>query len=649
MDKTHWVMDFETLQNCFLAVFEDFREDDNTTLVFVVHTLRNDIEKFIDFLERNQKLKELHISFNGLNFDSQITQYVLNNKALLISMTADEAARAIYAQSQEVIRRSRAKEWAMFPERKLSIGQVDIFKTNHWDNVNKSASLKWIQYAMDWPNLQEMPIHHTTEIKTQTEVDDIESYCRNDVSSTKRILHLCKKQINLRKTIGNKYDMSCYNYSNTKIGSELLLKLYCDKTGQSPWEVKQGRTRRESIVLKDIVFPYVAFKSKEFNSLLDTILDTTVYNTKGSFKHTQRFMGYEFEYGSGGVHQSVAGIYKSDIEFIIIDCDVASLYPSIAVQNGMYPAHLGPVFFQTYKNDIVGVRLAEKAKGKLGDIAIIEGFKEAANATYGNSNSEYSWLYDPQYTMQTTINGQLLITMLAEEFLLTLPDSQLLQTNTDGITMRIRRSDVEKYYQICKNWEAKTKLTLEYAEYSKMFIWDINNYISVYSDGKTKCKGRFEWEDLQNYKPTHLHKNKSFLIVSKAIFNYFVNDILPETYIVNNRNIYDYCGVSRIKGHDWKFEELSIGSQGLVKTELQDTIRYYISDKGKKIVKTHKEDGRQIQNQAGQWLQTVFNKYEKKAWEDYNVEDSFYLQEIYKEINNITLGPSGAQLSLNFD
>lgn len=61
-----------------------------------------------------------------------------------------------------------------------------------------------------------------------------------------------------------------------------------------------------------------------------------------------------------------------------------ALYPSIACVNKMYPAHLGEDFFKVYKNNIVDVRLAEKLKPKNErNIAIIEGFKEAANASYG--------------------------------------------------------------------------------------------------------------------------------------------------------------------------------------------------------------------------------------------------------------------------
>jgi len=71
IDRQHWVMDYETLSNCFVAVFESVKS--THTEVFVVHDLQNDIDELILFLERNRDYDEWHVSFNGLGFDSQIT------------------------------------------------------------------------------------------------------------------------------------------------------------------------------------------------------------------------------------------------------------------------------------------------------------------------------------------------------------------------------------------------------------------------------------------------------------------------------------------------------------------------------------------------------------------------------------------------
>lgn len=644
MERTHWVMDYETMANLFVGVFESYNSE--KTEVFTIHSsICNDIKPLIKFLQRNKSLKEKHISFNGISFDSQITQFILKNQTKLLKMDAQDIVDAIYAEAQETISRSNAREFSKYPEWKLSIEQIDVYKINHWDNKNKRTSLKWAQFAMDWPNLQDMPIHHTEKVYTEEEILMIVKYCINDVRSTKKILHLSKPLIAVRQQIKEKYGLECYNYSNTKLGSQLLLGLYCEATDKKKYDVKDLRTFRSGIPINDILFDYIEFKTPPFQQFLKKLKDKTIYNTKSDFKYKLRFRGYEFHYGAGGIHQCIKpGKYLAENDIIIKDLDVASLYPSIACMNNMSPAHLGDEFFHVYKNDIVDVRLSEKKKPKADrDIAIIEGFKEAANATYGNSNSEYSWLYDPKYTMQTTINGQLLLSMLVEDLLINIPESILLQTNTDGATMQFDKKYLDKYDEICKAWEEKTKLILEYADYSAMYIWDVNNYISLYTDGNTKCKGRFEWEDLQNHKYSHLHKNKSHLIVAKAIYNYFINGIDPTEYIKSNTSIFDYCAGVKIKG-DWSFYESSIQDGEHVKNKLQKTIRYYISNKGSKILKINNSDNRQIQVEAGKWMQNVFNTYIEKPFEEYDINYDYYLENIMKEIR--ILEPKNQQLKL---
>ena len=73
--NNHWVMDYETMSNCFVAVFEHYKTDEQK--IFVVHEDRNDFKEFIEFLETNISNKERHISYNGLGFDAQITEYIL--------------------------------------------------------------------------------------------------------------------------------------------------------------------------------------------------------------------------------------------------------------------------------------------------------------------------------------------------------------------------------------------------------------------------------------------------------------------------------------------------------------------------------------------------------------------------------------------
>ena len=77
------------------------------------------------------------------------------------------------------------------------------------------------------------------------------------------------------------------------------------------------------------------------------------------------------------------------------------------------------------------------------------GNESYSSKSYGKSNEESSFLYDPLYTMRTTINGQLLLTMLIEDILLN-TSALLLQGNTDGATVYIKRSELDLCLELCK-------------------------------------------------------------------------------------------------------------------------------------------------------------------------------------------------------
>ena len=633
MSQSNYVMDYETILNCFVAVFEHYTEDKQE--IFVIHELQDDFDKLLTFLQHNKKHKEWHISFNGLSFDSQITEYILREAAVLTPMSSEERANAIYKKAQSVIWRQGMGEWSEFPEKDLSIPQIDLFKLNHWDNPAKRSSLKWIQYSMHWDNIQEMPIHHSAFIRTRKELDMIIDYCINDVRSTKRIMHLSKGQINLRNNLSKQYNLYLRSASEPRISKELFLMFLSNKTGIKKYNLRQMRTHRGVIPVKDLILPYTKFESETFQDLLDNFKMVMIdaNQTKGGFKYSIIYHGVKTDFGLGGVHGcNEPGVYTSDEEMIIMSSDVVSYYPNLAIKNKWSPAQIPKeAFCEQYE-----WFFEERKKIPKSDPTNYV-YKIILNSTYGLSNDKNCYLYDPEFTMRITINGQLSLMMLYEMITERIPGAIPIMQNTDGVETKIPRAYKEKYLEICAEWEAITKLSLEHDEYSKLVLADVNNYIAVNMKGKYKCKGRFEFEDLA------LHKNKSFLIVPKALFNYFVNDIPPETYLMQNRYIFDYCGGVRSKG-DWAFHETCVIDREVVKTPLQKTIRYYVSEKGCKIVKINKTDGREIQLEAGKWMQTDFSKFEKKRWEDYDVDESFYLRKIYQEISNIT--PKKHQLTL---
>ena len=633
MAKANWVIDYETLIDCTILVAEHFTGEEQR--IFCISSLGNQLPELIQFLETNKKNNEWHISFNGLSFDSQITEYILRNKNVLLPLTGVEVAGLVYKKAQDIIYRQENKEFSEFSERDLSIRQIDVFKLNHWDNPAKRSSLKWIQFSMDWHNLLDMPIHHTTKIETKEQLDTVVTYCINDVKSTKQIMHLSKEQILLRKSLTEEYKIPLFSASEPRISKELFLMFLSEEMGVKKYDLKNLRTKRDYITVKNIILPFVKFKTKTFQMLLDNFNDLVINarDTKGGFRYQLTHKGVQTDFGLGGAHGCTkSGVYEAKDNMIIMSSDVTSFYPNLAIRNKWSPAHLDKEIFANKYEWFFEERKKLPKKDPKNYV-----YKIILNSTYGLSNDENSFLYDPEFTMRITINGQLTLMMLYEMLSEGIPGSVPLMQNTDGIEMMIPADKKDTYLEICKEWEQITNLQLEHDQYSKMIIGDVNNYIAVNTAGKSKCKGRFEFDNLA------LHKNKSHLIIPKALYAFFVNDILPEQFLQDNRNIFDYCAGVKIKG-DWEFQQTCIINREITRQTLQKTLRYYISKGGCKIYKVNKTDKREIQLESGKWMQQLFNLYEEKPWSEYDIDESYYLDKIYKEINNIL--PKKTQLSL---
>ena len=630
----HWVMDYETLVNCFVGVFKHYKTEE--TKVFAICKQRNDFSKFLEFLKENTENKEWHISYNGLAFDAQITHYIIKHYKEWDLMEGEDIAGEIYSYAQKCIEKAHNHEFQEFPEWHMCIKQIDVFKLNHWDNMAKRSSLKWIEYTMDWNNILDMPIHHDTEINTQDQLDLVIEYCINDVEATKEVFNRCKPLIALRKNLTEKYNINLFSASEPRISKEIFAYYLSKELDMPRYEVKKLRTFRNVIKVKDLILDYIKFDTPEFKTLLEKFktVEINPNYTKGGFKSSVIYKGVKTDFGLGGAHGATKpGVYESDTERVIMSSDVTSFYPNLAIVNKYAPAHIPKEKFCELYQWFFDERKKIPKSDPMNYV-----YKIILNSTYGLSNDKNSFLYDPQFTMFITINGQLTLMMLYEMIMTKIPGAVALMQNTDGVETIIPREHIDAYMEVCKEWEQITGLNLEHDQYSKLVLADVNNYIAVDTNGKAKCKGRFEFEGLA------LHKNKSKLIIPKALYAYFVDGTLPEYTIKHNRNILDYCIGAKSKG-SWRQHAVYVKDGVAKQDELQKINRYYISNKGCKIVKINKSDKREIQLESGQWVQTVMNKIENKKWSDYDINEKYYLNAIEKEINNI-IGVKSDQLLL---
>ena len=423
-------------QIVFVAVFKHYKTDE--THIFSVCKLQNDYDKFIEFLKQNIENKEWHISYNGLAFDAQITHNIIKDHENLKLMDGESIAEEIYAYAQSCIERANKKEFQEFPEWHMSIKQIDVYKLNHWDNMAKRSSLKWIQYSMDWDNMVDMPLPHDTNITTKQQLDMIVSYCINDVDSTKEIFNQCKPLIALRKNLTDQYGINLYSASEPRISKELFAYYLGKELGIPKYELKKLRTYRNVIKVKDIILDYIQFATPEFNNLLDKFKTVEINPnfTKGGFKYSVIYKEVKTDFGLGGAHGcNKPGVYESDEDNIIMSSDVASFYPNLAIKNKIAPAHLDKKAFC----DLYEWFFTERKKiPKSNPMNYV--YKIILNSTYGLSNDKNSFLYDPQFTMFITINGQLTLMMLYEMICEAIPEAIPLMQNTDGVETVIPRS-----------------------------------------------------------------------------------------------------------------------------------------------------------------------------------------------------------------
>lgn len=279
--------------------------------------------------------------------------------------------------------------------------------------------------------------------------------------------------------------------------------------------------------------------------------------------------GFRFDFGTGGIHGSVVkSVVEADDEYEIVDADVASMYPNLAIVNRVYPEHLSSRFCDIYE-DVYNQRKSF-AKGTVENAML----KLALNGVYGDSNNKYSPFYDPAYTMAITINGQLTLCLLVDK-LLEIEGLQIVQANTDGITVKLPKRQRALYDAICEAWQKQTGLTLEFVNYQKMFVDTVNAYIAVDVNGKIKRKGIYQYESLG------WHQDHSALVIPKAAEAYMLHGKNIDRFVYEHEDIFDF--MIRVKVP--RSSKLVLIDKEGNETQQQNICRIYACKNGGKLVK----------------------------------------------------------------
>lgn len=637
--------DLETYPNCFTARFIHIATD--TRWRFEISEFVDDSVALIAFVMQLKACNARGVGYNNVGFDYPVLHRIV--------MGQMNDPRAIYDLAMRLIKGSKDEKFALQVwDNERLFEQLDLIMVWHYNKENpvtgtEPTSLKALEIAMRMDNVDDLPFPVGTVLNRE-QIEALHAYNEHDVIATIFFYVRSLTQIKLREELSVTFGKSFMNHSNTKMGGDILIH-ECEKAGIEFYDYV-GRTKhkrqtiRASINLAECIFPYVKFERPEFESVRSYLASKTITETKGvlgnvdvtdwpkDFVATKEwfttsfnvknvkgrlistnlhvmFGGIPVMFGTGGIHASVQSrVFESNVTHQIVDVDVASFYPNLAIKNRLHAAHLGEAFCDAYE----GVYHTRKSYKK--GSAENNAYKEALNANYGNSNNAFSVFLDPKQTMTTTLNGQLLLCMLAEQ-LIKVPNLELIQLNTDGITYYCPHEYIEHTRALCKWWEQLTKLELEEAQYSRMFIRDVNSYIAEYSieeylyngkwyrekqlpvdkkgleskylplerGGKLKRIGAYAHERMDENPGTRevpYGKDPSQLIVPKAAEAALVRGEDIRTFIMNHADDYDFMCRAKVPRSNrlvMRWPEYD------AEMELNSIIRYYVSNDGGTLVK----------------------------------------------------------------
>ncbi|NDB81450.1 MAG: hypothetical protein EB127_01685 [Alphaproteobacteria bacterium] len=642
------IYDIETLREYFLVVI--YNPATKEYAEYEVNKNVNTLDGFIKFIDLHKE--HYWVGYNNLRFDSQVVEWIIRNHEYWHELSSLEITGKISQKANDVIHDANYDVFPEYREDQLSFKQIDLFKVNHYDNKNRRVSLKRLEFEMDLENIEEMPIHHRKNMSNE-DITLVKDYCRNDVMATYAFykvttgdcdhpLYRGNNQISLRQDIEEEFGIPCMNYSDSKIGDEMIKKFYClEKRIEYNTLPKKGFFRKE-IKVKNCIADYVIFETPELQAFHKRIKGMSL-GLMDDFKETINFYNNAYTFAKGGLHtENSPKIFEADDTHLIIDWDVSSYYPAIIINNERYPQHLGKEFLAGYKKMFEKrLELKPLAKKDKKIKGIVGALKLAVNSVYGKSSDMQSWIYDRQLTMFTTLTGELSLLMLIEQY--ELNGIHVISANTDGVTIRIHKDLVDKMHEINQWWCDITQYELERTDYQKIIFSTVNDYLAIKTDGDVKKKGDF----LTDFE---LHKNKSARVCAIALEQYFVHNVPIEQTIRAHDNIYDFC-LRQKASKDFHYEGVNRVSGE--KTIYNKLIRYYVSKSGEKLLKVKNEGcdtnaAEVSQVEAGEWVMHVCNHLTPDHPLD-NINYDYYIERANRIVHKIQTEGKKRKVVINPD
>jgi hypothetical protein len=666
------VWDIETLKELFdIGVYDP---DTKEWIEFQVSKYRNDLFSIIKLYQDSPF--DYWVSFNGINFDHQVMEFIVKNYEKWIDFEPLQITGKIHDFVQRMIDDQNYGITPPFKESNFLCKPIDVFRIHHFNNEARRVSLKWCEFMMNM-DVEEMPIHHSKTELTEEEISQIQSYRRKDVLATLALFYITLGQVdkvseivfettfikqNLKELsdylgknkIQDRFDvieetgMNCLNWDDVKIGEEWNKLNYK--------EIEKIKDDNQ-LFSRKIVYPFgkkfknyfpksMDFQTEKYKNFIENIGNQYVKNEKQEFKIKIQDLYHTF--AKGGIH--VMSSNRKIIcpnRWILRDCDVGGQYPNFIIKEKIHPPSLKPTIITIASQNVEKRTYYKKAAQELeksGEDKVkarkYKGLQEMLKlcnngGLFGKLGQEGSFLHYPEGLLRVCIGNEIEILMLMEMF--ELNNFNIIASNTDGLVVMFPKEKEEEYFEICNWWENKVGNIkggkLEFTDFEEIYEESVNHYIGKKLDGECKKKGRF----VTNFE---LYKNKSARIIPLALEEYFINKKDPIRFITEHKNIFDFCIAKKATGQMY-YEEII--SEKEVKTH-KKLIRYFVSENGnvfKKRGLNSKDDEVdaycEAPNKDFPWLGEPKLTYFNKAFlsDNYKIDYKYYIIKVLERIDNI--------------
>lgn len=636
-DKIVYVYDIEVFPNVFHCTVKN--TETGKLHKFEISCRKNQLDELVEFfhtVNTNYTFGDLYTTkiqlntnklfcgYNNLHYDNPVINYIIDYYNVMKYKGYRDICRSIFNLSKVITTSSEdnIKAWSKW-KYMICFDSFDILTMLYSNKLR--VSLKEIQVTMQYKNVQEFVTDWQADLP-ESQIDSMIEYNINDVNSTEELLNRCKKDVDLRLAIEDEYGVRVLSKDGVNIGMKILTQKYLEKTGLTWYDIKDLRSPMDVIPLSKVILPFIKYDSPILQKVLDDMKNQIVSPGRKGYENKFVFEGLRYSVGVGGIHSvNDPEIVIPKEDEMLIDIDVASLYPSMLIEYEFYPKHLGPEFLEVYRQ-IKDERIEAKHNGNK---VKNETLKLALNGLSGNLQNPHNFCYSPFAVMQIRINGQLLLLMLAEK--LTQLGCRIVQANTDGLFVLLKKSVYNNLNKICREWEQLTKLTLEEDRFKAMYQYAINDYFAITEDNKVKEKGMF-------ITTVKLGKGLTPKIIPKAVINFFKNGVPVEETIKCCQDIRDFL-MSEKTGKQWHVEYNN--------KEQQRTNRFYASTNGAYLWKwkdigqqetgcvNPKGEQRQYQNMLTASGVTLLNYLDDKPIEERKINYRYYIMEAYKIIREL--------------